>query len=442
MSLNLTLLAFLGVLGLLLILSLVRNPFFGLYAYLFVFYNHPDFRWWGEGLPEIRWSLMAAVVTVVSLAVHPPPRSTVPWYTTFVARILILFTVWSWIQVGWAVSMEAHLEHCILFTKYCLLFYLIYRLSFDVKAIEDFAWAHVAGCFIFGWIMYTSSSAGRMEVLLGSAMSDANEIGMHLATGLIFGGVLFLKNVGIRRWLALAPLPFILNGIILGGSRGATLALVVSGIVMLYLIPSQYFRSVFGAGILGCVLLSILSHDLFWDRMGTLWDEQSGFTLTKEASAASRIDIINSQFKMIEDYPFGAGFRGTFALSKFYMDGELLDSTVGGRSSHNTVMAILVGQGIPGGIFLLLLLAWIAKELVRLKTLDQYGLPIVLGFYRAAVGGSLTAFFVSSLTINNLKAEVGIWLIALLAALSTLSYESLKGFSTPTIAEKSKAGSL
>ncbi|MCA9423260.1 MAG: hypothetical protein KC592_19730, partial [Nitrospira sp.] len=270
MVLNLTVLAFLGIFGLLLILSLVRNPFFGLYAYLFVFYNHPGFRWWGEGLPEIRWSLMAAVVTVVSLAIHLPPRSTVPWHANLGARILMLFTVWGWIQMGWAVSMEAHLEQCILFTKYCLLFYLIYRLSSDVKAIENFAWAHVAGCFIIGWIMYTSASPGRVEVTVGAGMMDANLVGMQLATGLIFGGVLFLGNTGIRRWLALAPLPFILNGIILGGSRGATVAMVASGIVMLYLIPSQYFRSFLLAGILGCVLFSVLSHDLFWDRISTL----------------------------------------------------------------------------------------------------------------------------------------------------------------------------
>jgi hypothetical protein len=67
---GLTALAFFGVFAITMILSLVRDPRFGLVGYLFVFYNHPPSRWWGGELPNLRWSLIAALVTLVSLALH------------------------------------------------------------------------------------------------------------------------------------------------------------------------------------------------------------------------------------------------------------------------------------------------------------------------------------------------------------------------------------
>ena len=438
MPLSLTTIAFLGIFGGLLILALGRDPLYGLYAYLFTFYNYPTFRWWGTELPEVRWAVIAALVTLLAIAVRPLAYQRVPaWYANGGVRILVIFTVWAWIQTAWALNVEEHVEHCFLFTKYIVLFYLIYSLLPDEKSFKNFAWVHVAGCLIFGWVMFTTVSSGRVEPSAGPGVTDANTVSMHLNTGLIFGACLFLMGGKIKRWLALISLTFILNGIILAASRGSLLGLVAGGLIMLYLIPLKFFRSFLVAGILGAILFSILSHDIFWDRMGTLWDEQSGFTLTKEASAASRIDIIKAELRMVVDYPFGAGFKGTAELSSQYLPGEILDSSVGKRASHNTVTAILVGQGIPGGICLIAIFIWIARELIRLKSLDSRGLSIELGLYRAAIGGSLTAYFVSGQTGNYLKAEIWVWLIALLAALSAISVNSLDEYFSTLVKQRS-----
>jgi hypothetical protein len=50
-----------------LVLAFVRHPGFGLFSYLWVFYNYPRSRWWGPELPEVRWSLIAAVVTFIAV---------------------------------------------------------------------------------------------------------------------------------------------------------------------------------------------------------------------------------------------------------------------------------------------------------------------------------------------------------------------------------------
>ena len=63
---SLTGIGFLAVYGLGLLLSF-KHPLFGLFSYMWAFYNDPVARWWGEGLPDLRWSLVSAVVTTVAV---------------------------------------------------------------------------------------------------------------------------------------------------------------------------------------------------------------------------------------------------------------------------------------------------------------------------------------------------------------------------------------
>ena len=58
--------AYLGGLG----MAFVRGPIWGLWTYMAVFYIHPPSRWWGVGLPPIRWALFAALITLFALIVR------------------------------------------------------------------------------------------------------------------------------------------------------------------------------------------------------------------------------------------------------------------------------------------------------------------------------------------------------------------------------------
>lgn len=74
---SLTAIAFLGAYVLGLLSSFVVHPRWGLITYIAVFYLHPPLRWWGAGLPDMRWSLLAAVVTLISLPqAKLPPHAT------------------------------------------------------------------------------------------------------------------------------------------------------------------------------------------------------------------------------------------------------------------------------------------------------------------------------------------------------------------------------
>jgi O-antigen ligase len=129
--------------------------------------------------------------------------------------------------------------------------------------------------------------------------------------------------------------------------------------------------------------------------------------------------MLEPQFQMFLDHPAGAGYRGNALLSRDYMPPELLSNS-GLRGAHNTFMAALVDQGLPGAILLISLYIWMFISLVRLKRLDELGLAADLAVYRAAIGAALASCVASGLFLNLLTFEVQVWLVTLLGSLTQL----------------------
>jgi hypothetical protein len=71
---SMTALGFIGLYAVALGLAFVRHPIYGLYAYMLSFYQHPQSRWWGADLPEMRLSLVAAVVTLLAVVMYRDSR--------------------------------------------------------------------------------------------------------------------------------------------------------------------------------------------------------------------------------------------------------------------------------------------------------------------------------------------------------------------------------
>ena len=417
-------------------LALFRHPIFGLYAYLWDFYNHPSLHWWGDSLPDLRWSLLAALVTLIAIWLHPHITSRPSWAKNWGARFLIIFVLWLWLQSLWALNPYWHVGKTILYTKYLLLFYLIYQCLTDWEKFKEFCFIHVMGCFILGWDAYNAPPSfyvgGRLEGVGGPGGASSNTLAMHLSGGVALGGFLLFSVSGVKRWLILLAIPFILNAIVLTSSRGGFLGLAAAGVAAIYLCPPLYRKYVYLFGAAGIFLFALLAHDTFWDRIGTLFGgtTKRGVALghEKDHGLEHRLTLIKGGWKMFLDYPFGAGFRGHHYLSpieKYGMTGRLDDHTRQ-RAAHNTLLASLVEHGIVGGLFYLFMGFWVAINLVRLKRLDRLGLPDSLGFYRAGIGCGLVAYYVAGQTGNYLEAEVFIWLLGLLVLLSQYSYQSLE----------------
>lgn len=405
-------------------LALFVRPIFGLYLYVAVFYLHPPSRWWGEALPEVRWSLVAAVVTLISLYIHR--KSSAPqepgtllvasrWYETTIAKGLIAYTLWMWIQAPWVIS-DAHMSGVILFSKYVLLFYLIVKIIDNMDDLAGFCLAHVIGCAYLGWLIYLAPDGGRLEGVGGPGIDDANTLGMHLATGLFFAAFQMLSTTGWQRWVTVVSIPLILNGIIQTETRGAAVGILAGGLAAIILKPARYRKRFYFFAIMGVLAVLVVANESFIERMQTMRASVSE-TSEWDNSAKIRVEVAKAQLRMFAEHPLGVGHQGTAILSRDYLDEQLLAGDSGDRASHNTLLSILVDQGLVGILIFSMMALSIMRMLRQIKRVERVGLPGHFGFYLAMLGGSIVVIYAAGMFAQYLKAEIQIWVLALLAVL-------------------------
>lgn len=410
-------LVFLGAL----VLALVRNPMYGLFAYIGEFYLHPPSRWWGEFLPDLRWSMLAAIVTLIAILARAPPDSRLPWYKTTPGWLLIAFIVWFWITGLWALDPSVHVPAAVLMTKYVLVFYMVYRLIDTPAKVTAFLMAHICGCFYLGILAFGSDPSTRLDGVGGPGINDSNTLSMHLDTGVMAAAMLVLHLRDWRRYVSIGAAAFACNAIVLCGSRGAFLALVAGGLVLYYLRPVAYKKMFYVFAILGIALFLRVASAGFWNRMDTVTAAASGDEAIMDNSAASRLEMAKAQLKMAERFPFGAGHRGSEVLSSQYLAARYMTEG-GARSSHNAFLTILVEQGLPGTAIYLVFIFWTGGTLRKLKRTTATRNPTpeenTLAVHAAAIGGALTVVLVGEMFADFSKCEVQIWMIALLASIA------------------------
>ena len=414
--------AFFGAMG----LALFRHPLFGLYAYVAVFYLHPPSRWWGATLPDLRWALFAAAVTYIATLRLPKDNTRESWASTPAAKLIIAYTIWLWIQMAWALNRTDQLDICILYTKYIVLFYLIYRLIDTPEKVTHFLIAHVLGCAYLGWIAFNARFSGRLEGVGGPGIDEANALAMQMGTGAAVAAMLMLGGRGWVRWVCFLAMPFLLNTMVLSGSRGAFLGLLATGLALWYLKPLKHRKLFYAYAVLAVILFGMLVSTVFITRIDTIGAAAQQDADT-DRSAASRMVIIKAQMQMAKRYPFGAGHRGTAVLSTQYLDDIWLSHSrvngrlvTGQRSSHNTFMSAFVEQGIPGAVMWLWLWLWIALALRRAKERGTDADATERATLAAAIGGGLAMVFVAGQFVDYLKVEIQLWLLVLLVVVLQL----------------------
>jgi hypothetical protein len=402
-----------------LIVAIVRYPIVGLFAYIAEFYLHPPSRWWGEFLPDLRWSLLAAVVTAVAILWRLPPEresGRERWFKTTPAKIMIVFIAWFWVSTAWALARDLHITAGVLITKYIIVYWIIYRLIDTPQKATWFLLAHLLGCFYLGYLGFTSGGSGRLDGVGGPGIDDSNTLGMHLATGVVCGAMLLLTFRGWRMFACIVAIAFALDTLVLTGSRGAFLALVAGGLVLLYTRPPEHRRLFNIYAALGVLMFAYIASASFWERIHTVTaavDE----TQTMDNSAESRVAMLKAQVKMAARYPLGAGHRGSEVMSGQYLDPIYLAAGKA-RSSHNAFMTVLVEQGIPGAIMFLMMLRWVLRSVRTLKRRAREERKPMMLVHAGAAGAALAVVLVGGLFADFSKCEVQIWMFALLAAIT------------------------
>ncbi len=404
------------------VLTIVRHPVWGLYTYLFTFYMAPAYTWWRNDVPDIRYLAIIGAITLIATLRLPPDPNRPKWHQTTIAKLYLAFVAYCWLQMLWAVDKDWQLEGAAMFTKHAVAFYLFYRLADSLDRLLTIALIHVIGCAWFGY-QALGAGSGRLEQI-GGAVAGANELGMHLATGLLFGGIMLFAVRGVRRIFTFGCLPLIANCLVLTVSRGAFLGLVVGGAAGYLAVPKNLKKIYIGCAMLGVVLFGMLAHNALIERFTATYAAFTGET-DLDSSAVKRIDVAKAGIRIGLDYPFGAGYRGTGVLSPQYMDESLLGVT-GVRTAHNSSAALFAEQGFIGlGLYYLMIL-WVLRTMRRMRALSELGTPREYQLCMAFLGASLLSTYAAGNFSNNVGTETQYWCLGLLAAAFELQKAHLR----------------
>jgi len=402
---------FLIAYGLGLVLTFVRHPIYGLYTYLLAFYMAPSYGWWRNDVPDLRYMLVAGIVAIIGTLRLTDDPQRAKWYQTAPGRLFLIFVAYNWLQVLWAIDREAQIDGAFLYTKHLVSFYLFYRLANSVERIREIAFIHVVGCAWFGY-QALDASGGRLESI-GGAVSGSNELGVHITTGLLFGGILLLSLRGLRRWVTFAGLPLLANCLVLTISRGAFLGFFAGGLAGYFAIPKSLTKRYAVLGILGLLLVSMLAHDALIERFTETFLAVTTEEEELDRSAANRIELARAGLAIGLDHPLGAGISATERLS-----GRYLTTFDKGRAAHNTTMGVFAEHGFPGLILYWLMIFWVLRSMWHMHRADRAKAheSEELGALMALAGSALVAIYVSGNFSSNLELETQYWCLGVLAS--------------------------
>ena len=402
--------------------AFARHPIYGLMTYVAVYSLHPPARWWGQPIASYRWSLLAAGITLIAVFASRKRRVKpgVPVLRHKVMVGLTLFFVYLVIQNAWAMDPKMHQDMTTLFAKYVLLVGLIYVCVDSEKHLKLFLWTHVLGCVYLGWIAYTTYDGGRFEGFGGPDINEANAGALQIVTGIFCASVLILSGTIKQRVAIFSGLPLIVNALVATVSRSGFLELACGGLMFNIFTPPRFKKIVKILSIVAVVGFLLITNPLYWMRMSSM--KYAGEEVQGVDTGGGRLVLIAAQWQMFQQHPLGCGHRCTAVLSPKFLDDSRLtgEGAQRARSSHNSVMTMLVEHGVLGGVAYFALLIWILRTLRELarKLKGREGfLPVFL----PAIASILIAIAIGDCFVDYVLQEVRIWFVGILMAMVALA---------------------
>ena len=387
-------------------LALLKHPVYGLVAYLLEYFNHPRAYWWGHDIPNLRWAFIIAIITLFSLMVHRKqlPNVSAPPYKWLLSLLFVALIVTYTSAASFAASWACLVD----LVKLALLYFLIVNIVQTDRDYRILMWAILIGCFLFGWRAYQNPMMqhGRLEGLGAVDARSANRLASLLLISLPFLGFYFLTG---RRWekiLSMFLAPFILNAIVLTGSRGAFVGILAMGLIALA--PGiKHFKLKFVLALaLGVITFYLLATDTFVDRMRSLG--HSDELVAEDGSVSGRITSWKAGWQLVQDHPFGAGGEGFRTLSPIYIP-EIVSRTGGARSPHSTYVKVITDWGFLGAV---LWLGFLVHTLRRLRKLRKTRIQPRHLTESICLEAAIVGFLVAGVFTDRLYAEALYWLCA------------------------------
>lgn len=411
-------------------LALRIAPFWGLLAYMNVYFNapNPQINWWASYLPFDRWSLLTSAVLLLSLIIHKSKLSehkfeNAKWPFVFLA---ISFIITHTVGLEGATALGKSPSHFVYLTfTYCLIVYIILRSITDADRLRLF----VLGIILFvanlslNAYLYGRRVNARLEGIGSADAFGSNEFGLLLASVIPLMFCFLKSGTKYEKIACIGALPFILNAFILCNSRGSAVAFAAGGVISFLLVSDKLLRRwAILAAIAALPLFLYLADEEYVERFSTLFTASSEMDEDEANQLSSgRTEIWAYGMEMAGDYPLGVGPEGFRRLSRFYMPDHVLTfrpgAEFGVRSAHNTFLQVMVEEGILGLIVWLMmcLSTFLALRKSFALVSDQFTNPI---FWRLLIFGQSIGFVAinfGGLFNSRIYYEYFWWQVALAA---------------------------
>jgi len=411
------------------ILSLTKGPVWGLIAYANLYFNNPnpDINWWGEYVPDLRWSLLSVGVILLSMIIH---RKTLSKHKLGVVYfVFVLYIIAELLTNTDAVNPAEAKTYSYYILTYCVISYLIVKTLATFDDLRLFILiVIVLGAFLgIQGVLEGKFMDGRLNNIGPADAHGSNELGVLLGSIIAFTLPFVVRGKMHERIICLLSLPFIINGFTLTVSRGAFLALVLSSFyAFLFVADKKIKKYMLVVSICVMPMFFYFIDESYTDRISSLWKADRSTETAVDELSSGRIFIWKYGFRMVSDYPLGAGPGGFKELARFYMPKEILvfhpDAEYGVRAAHNTYLLVMVELGYLGiGILTIICLGTLyvlVRSSQKLRKIGKRGTLIDL--FTVALSISFFCILFGGLTGSKFYYEFFWWHVALAAVVRSL----------------------
>jgi putative inorganic carbon (HCO3(-)) transporter len=213
-----------------------------------------------------------------------------------------------------------------------------------------------------GVLARIARQGGRFFPDIAFFVPHVNAVAAFLAGPLLLNVALIYKAKGFQRaaWTGIAVL--ILFALLITGSRGSWLGLLVALIIWgLLLMKERSLRWIAAISLIASAVISL------YFLLQLPPEQRPRFLNGLVETYTSRFSLYNNSFYLILDYPFtGIGLGETFAM--VYSEYQLLIQVPFLTYAHNIFLTIGLGVGLPGLIALMWILVSYYGFIIRVLT--------------------------------------------------------------------------
>lgn len=409
--------------------GVMKHPNYAILAYIIVYFNLPEYQWWGYKFPELRYSLIASIFLVFCYAKNIGNLPYRPIHNEFALLMLIcLFLVMIGVSSFSAVNPEASWYQTKQFFKILVPFFIIIKTVSSVNHFKLLLYVYLLNFMYLGYAGRDYFTGIRLDGVGVSDASDANLLAAFILLIIPFLLVNFMKGKNWEKVIVLLSAPLILNLFALTRSRGGFVGIVIA-FASFFIITKNFKEKLKIIIILlacGCALFSLFDQS-YRDRLMRLF-----YASDKTEQSAGRYEIWTYGLHMLGDYPFGVGGEGFAYLSRHYLPEHLVAGEIGHetRVVHNTFLQVLIEQGYMGLLFYLMFAFFTLYRLHSLRKIlfafpdDEDNRYIIHQSY--ALESALIGFWGASLFIDRIYFEGVYHFCALSSVLYYLANESVQ----------------